>query len=706
MAIDPNNKFLYFNKDSTSTEMDEALCFPVSSFIGLEIHTSSRLHFFFEGSKGTDATVVRVAHEQYAFQKNFITSLVDEINYGENAFIRVYDHAERLTHPSDITVNMITDVVPTFYTQDTDFKVSGANLTFDSVQLTGIQTSAETFVNDDVSLMTSAAIEDKILSYGYSTASGDMTGVSISVGTGLDISQSNTTGGDYSATVSLDLTEVGVSGSANQLLTDDGDGTVTSEASLTYDSETLTIGNDDEGTAHIKRRAHSDGLGGQFRITGGNATAGQTDTLGGAIRVFAGQGTGTGAGGHIELNTYPPAASTGTSLNTSPHTWDFSDDGNLTVPGDIIGPTDGDLNIKSDGGVFFTLDTDTDESNQMFTIDETSSDARFEYNSTKADLNLVSGSDIYPRITLQAEFDGANGSSFTFNKRRYDTSTQVGEDNDVIGEVFYKSYNDNGTPELITYAKTQATIADASDSDEAGKYEIKVTTSDGSTSGVQNAFSAVGSPSANDVDVTLGHGSTSITTIAGGLADGTLCHGRLELGHASDTTFSRVSAGVADIQGKQIITAGAINVASGSQAPIGMQIARRTITTAEANAMNSTPIELVPAQGANTIIEISNVIARADRAATQTNSALTMDLHYADKEPGTYGAASLAHFRRFMYNKTTDIVERRPQNSTTSAVTLTEDVNKAVEVSFSSAATTNCFTSLDMYVTYFVIDIS
>ena len=38
--------------------------------------------------------------------------------------------------------------------------------------------------------------------------SGDMTGVDISVGTGLDISQSNTTSGDYSSTISLDLTEL------------------------------------------------------------------------------------------------------------------------------------------------------------------------------------------------------------------------------------------------------------------------------------------------------------------------------------------------------------------------------------------------------------------------------------------------------------------------------------------------------------------
>jgi hypothetical protein len=83
-----------------------------------------------------------------------------------------------------------------------------------------------------------------------------------------------------------------------------------------------------------------------------------------------------------------------------------------------------------------------------------------------------------------------------------------------------------------------------------------------------------------------------------------------------------------------------------------------------------------------------------------------MNLHYADKEPGVYAAASIAHFRRFMHNKTTDIVERRNISTATSAVTLTEDVNKAVEVSFDAATTTNCFTNIDMYVTYFVIDIS
>ena len=75
-----------------------------------------------------------------------------------------------------------------------------------TVGITTVHTGSG-FADNDTSLMTAGAIKEKIEDYGYTTNTGDMTGVSISVNTGLDISQSNTTSGSYSATLSLDLSE-------------------------------------------------------------------------------------------------------------------------------------------------------------------------------------------------------------------------------------------------------------------------------------------------------------------------------------------------------------------------------------------------------------------------------------------------------------------------------------------------------------------
>ena len=78
------------------------------------------------------------------------------------------------------------------------------------------------------------------VSLGTSNATGDITGVDISVGTGLDISQSNTASGDYSSTITIDISEFSDVAPANgdKLLTLDSDGsteqltTISSLASL------------------------------------------------------------------------------------------------------------------------------------------------------------------------------------------------------------------------------------------------------------------------------------------------------------------------------------------------------------------------------------------------------------------------------------------------------------------------------------------
>tara|TARA_R100000773_G_scaffold44653_1_gene46942 strand:- start:6421 stop:7257 length:837 start_codon:yes stop_codon:yes gene_type:complete len=134
MAIDSNKKFLYFNKDSTSGEMDESLCFPVSSFIGAETQTASIIDLYFKGSKSVDATQVRVTIDTgFINIKNFYKKLVDQINFGELAFIKVMDYAERHTHLSDVTFAMVDNIAPTFTLQDNILLADSITVTNDTV---------------------------------------------------------------------------------------------------------------------------------------------------------------------------------------------------------------------------------------------------------------------------------------------------------------------------------------------------------------------------------------------------------------------------------------------------------------------------------------------------------------------------------------------------------------------------------------------
>ena len=100
--------------------------------------------------------------------------IIERGSTGDNAAIIWDESADKFTlgtttsTPSatgDLTISTGTLVA------NVEGNVSG-NLTTDSVTISTIQTGSESFADNDTSLMTSAAIQDKITSYGYVTSSG------------------------------------------------------------------------------------------------------------------------------------------------------------------------------------------------------------------------------------------------------------------------------------------------------------------------------------------------------------------------------------------------------------------------------------------------------------------------------------------------------------------------------------------------------
>ena len=96
---------------------------------------------------------------------------------------------------------------------------------------------------------------------------------------------------------------------------------------------------------------------------------------------------------------------------------------------------------------------------------------------------------------------------------------------------------------------------------------------------------------------------------------------------------------------------------------------------------------------------------RVDRALTQGNASADLNIHYSGTT-GAYFNSSLVHYRRFMYNETGDRVFGIDPLGVERNQNLTDDVNAAVVVSVDSAFTSNCFTSIEIYLTYNVFDIS
>ena len=123
----------------------------------------------------------------------------------------------------------------------------------------------------------------------------------------------------------------------------------------------------------------------------------------------------------------------------------------------------------------------------------------------------TSSTSFKPYLAITNTNSDANGSLLYFIKNK----GAAGADGDDIASIYFNA--DNSAQEMTAFGLIKAEVATALDTDEAGKLIMMVMSSDGTTAGLSQAFTATGHGTNDTVDIGLGFGTASTTTIAGDL---------------------------------------------------------------------------------------------------------------------------------------------------------------------------------------------
>ncbi len=154
----------------------------------------------------TGGTGVTIGSETGTTSGNYSAtiSIGQAVGTGDNVTFANVTIADDIIHSGD-TNNLIS-----FGTDTQSFETGGTarmNISDSGLQIGSgarVTTINTSFSDNNTSLMTSAAIDDRIQSFGYTTNTGDITGVDLTGGTGVTIgSETNTGSGAYSSTISI-----------------------------------------------------------------------------------------------------------------------------------------------------------------------------------------------------------------------------------------------------------------------------------------------------------------------------------------------------------------------------------------------------------------------------------------------------------------------------------------------------------------------
>ena len=315
----------------------------------------------------------------------------------------------------------------------------------------------------------------------YDNAAADITG--ITAGTGLD-------GGGTSGNISLsvDVSDFLTSGANDRILTATSADAMRAEQYLTFanavnvsqlniissentsDYGLIKVGTNGEMTIE---NVDEDAANGHLNVIADGRL--KFYTTGGTTHFYKGSNTEDyltltiGDNGDATFSTTDGAA-------TAAH-FEIAADGNITLD------AEGDIALEAAGNDV-TIDADT--------------------------LMLTSSTGDYPQINLKNTTNDAQGAAILFDKLRADNDVSAGQN---LGEIWFRGQDSAQNQEDYAYIIGEIDVG--ADGEESGRLALGVATHDG-TNG--RGLEIYGGSVANEVDIIIGKGTASMTTVSGDLS--------------------------------------------------------------------------------------------------------------------------------------------------------------------------------------------
>jgi len=193
--------------------------------------TGTNAGLFISGIGATGAAAA--ADDKVIIQDTSASDVIKTVTAQAIANLAPQGDITGVTAGTGLTGTNLTGPVPTL-------NVGG--LTVAELAASSVLVAGETFADNDTNLMTAAAINDRIESFGYTTNVGDITGVALTAGTGIDLtSVANATAGAYAATIGVDVSDFMANGVNNRVLTATGADAMNAEAGLTVTDALINV---------------------------------------------------------------------------------------------------------------------------------------------------------------------------------------------------------------------------------------------------------------------------------------------------------------------------------------------------------------------------------------------------------------------------------------------------------------------------------